>query len=73
MTKTALAASILIKPVNDMRGFSVLNDLASHAVEAGLLVGLGDFHSVEENLIFCETCDRDISADELGAELWETE
>ena len=47
MAKTALAASILIKPVNEVRDIGVLNDLATHPVDGGLLVELGDFHSGE--------------------------
>lgn len=47
MTKAALAASILLKPVNEVGNIGVLNDLATHVVDGGLLVESGDFHSGE--------------------------
>ncbi len=47
LNKTVQAASLLIRPTNDVATVSILNDLPIHAVQGGLLVELGDFYSSE--------------------------
>ncbi len=48
LSKTVQAASLLIKPTDDVIQISVINDLPSQRVAGGVMVELGDFYSGEQ-------------------------
>ncbi len=47
LTKTAQAASLLVKPGPQVSGITVLNDLPSTRTDDGILIELGDFYADE--------------------------
>ena len=47
LTKTAQAASLLVKPGKEITGITVLNDLPSTRSDDGILIELGDFYADE--------------------------
>jgi Ca-activated chloride channel family protein len=48
LSKTVQAASLLIKPTDEVSAISVLNDLPAQAVDGAVLVELGDFYCGEQ-------------------------
>ncbi len=48
LSKTVQAASLLIKPTDDVSQISVVNDLPSQRVKGGVMVELGDFYAGEQ-------------------------
>ena len=48
LSKSVQAANLLIEPTGDVAAITIYNDVASHRVERGIMVELGDFYSGEQ-------------------------
>ena len=44
LSKSVQAANLLIEPTGDVAAITIYNDVASHRVERGIMVELGDFY-----------------------------
>lgn len=51
LTKTVQAASLLIKPTDDVTTIAVINDLPSQSLPGGVMIELGDFYSGEHRKV----------------------